>query len=193
MPSFPDDTSTISEQATPSSMSQPNGGPPMPYEVTIRIEKPMLRRVLHDLLNRYLGRKRYIAALLFGYPVIALLLKQNYSWYTWVLVGLLMVAVVLPMLLRSMMFRRWFRQYRAEQGEKAQYRFDDNGIEVMTAAGTGQLPWQEFNRLLKLDDAWLLFTRRNNAFTILPLRDLNPGLRDLITGKIEANEGEIIV
>ncbi|MDN5848388.1 MAG: YcxB family protein [Nitrococcus sp.] len=165
----------------------------MPYEVTIRMEDPMLRRVLRVILNRYMGRKRYTVALIFGYAVIALLLLHNYSWYTWVLAGLLVVGAVVPILLHSMMFRRWFRQYRAEQGEEAQYRFDDTGIEVITTAGKDQLPWQEFSTLVKLEDVWLLFTRRNNAFTILPLRDLNPGLRDLITGKIEANEGEVIV
>lgn len=193
MSSVLDDTAAVPEQSAPPRSNQSGSGPHAPYEVTIRIETPMLRRVLRKLLDRYLGRKRYIAALIFGYAVIALFLEQDYSWYTWVAAGLLVVAVVVPMLLRSMMFYRWLRQYRAEQGDEARYRFDDTGIEVADAAGSGQMPWQEFNRLLKLDDAWLLFTRRNNAFTILPLRDLNPGLCDLITGKIEANEGEIII
>ncbi|MDN5869591.1 MAG: YcxB family protein [Nitrococcus sp.] len=165
----------------------------MPYEITIRMEDPMLRRILRVILDRYMGRKRYTIALVFGYAVIALLLLQNYSWYTWVLAGLLVVGAVVPILLHSMMFRRWFRQYRAEQGEEAQYRFDDNGIEVITATGKHQQPWQEFSALVKLDDAWLLFTRRDNAFTILPVRDLNSSVRDLITGKIEANGGEVVV
>lgn len=190
MSSVLDDTSPIPEQSAPTRSSQPGGAPPMPYEITIRIEKPMLRRVLRQLVNRYLGRKRYIMALIIGYAVVALLLEQDHSWYTWVLAGLLVVVVVVPMLLHSITLRRWLRQYQAEQGEEAWYRFDDDGIEAVVAAGKSQMPWQEFNRLLKLNDAWLLFTTCN-AFTILPLRDLDPGLRDLITSKIEANEGEI--
>lgn len=191
MSSVLDDTAPIPEQSAPPRPSQSSGEPPIPYEITIRIEKPMLRRVLRELVNRYLGRKRYIMALIIGYAVIALLLEQDHSWYTWALAGLLVVAVVVPMLLHTITLRRWLRQYQAEQGDKAWYRFDDRGIEAVAATGKGQMPWREFNRLLKLNDAWLLFTNRN-AFTILPLRDLDPGLRDLITGKIEANEGEII-
>lgn len=191
MSSVVDDTATIPEQTPLSGSDQAGNEPPRSYEITVRIEKPMLRRVLRKLLNSYLGRKRYLAALLIGYAVTTLLLKQNYSWYTWVLVGLLVIVVVLPMLLRSLMFLRWLRAYQTEQGEAACYRFDDAGIEAQVASGQGQMPWQEFNRLLRLDEAWLLFTR-GNAFTILPLRDLSPGLRELIMGKIEANEGEII-
>ncbi|MCO6440962.1 MAG: YcxB family protein [Nitrococcus mobilis] len=191
MSSVVDDTAAIPEYKPLSGSNQASSEPPRSYEITVRIEKPMLRRVLRKLLNSYLGRKRYVAALVFGYAVTTLLLKQNYSWYTWVLAGLLIIVVVLPMLLRSLMFLRWLRAYQAEQGEAACYRFDDEGIEARVANGQGQMPWQEFNRLLRLDEAWLLFTR-GNAFTILPLRDLSPGLRELIMGKIEANDGEII-
>lgn len=190
MSSALDDRSAFPEPAAPA-RSSPSDEPPMPYEVTIRIEKPMLRRILHDLVNLYLGRKRYLAALIIGYAATALLLKGDYSWYTWVVVGLLVIAVLVPMLLHSMMLRRWLRQYRAEHGDAPWYRFDDDGVETVAAGGKGRIPWREFNSLVKLDDAWLLFTR-DNAFTILPLGDLHPGLRDLITRRIEANDGEII-
>lgn len=188
MSSASDDRSAFPE---PAGSNPSDGEPSMPYELTVRIEKPMLRRILHDLLNLYLGRKRYLAALILGYAAIALLLKENYSWYTWVVVGLLVIAVLVPMLLHSMMLRRWLRQYRAQQGEAAWYRFDDEGIETVAAHGKDRLPWQEFNSLVKLNDAWLLFTR-DNAFTILPLGDLHPSLRDLIVRRIEANDGDII-
>lgn len=191
MSSVLDKTSPIPEQSALPRSSQCSGEPPTSYEITVRLEKPMLRRVLRELVNRYLGRKRYLMALILGYAVIAMLLERDYGWYTWVLAGLLVVAVVVPMFLHSMLLRRWLRQYQAEQGDEAWYRFDDGGIEAMAAEGKGQMPWREFNRLLKLDEAWLLFTNRN-AFTILPTHDLDPGLRDLITGKIEANAGEII-
>ena len=191
MSSALDDRSAFPEPAAPARLSHSDGEPPMPYEVTVRIEKPMLRRILHDLVNLYLGRKRYLAALIIGYATFALLLKEDYSWYTWVLVALLVIAVLVPMLLHSMMLRRWLRQYRAEHGDAAWYRFDDDGIETVAAGNEGRMPWQEFNSLVKLDDAWLLFTR-DNAFTILPLGDLQPGLCDLIVRRIEANEGDII-
>lgn len=191
MPSVLDETTENLERTTQIGPGHTSGAPVPPYEVTIRIEQPMLRRVLRELLDRYLGRKRYIAALIIGYALAVQLLRQHYNWLTWVLIGLLLVAVVVPMLLHSLMFRRWLRQYRAEHGDEARYRFDEHGIEVAAAVGDGQMPWPEFNRLLKLDDAWLLFTQ-HNAFTILPLQDLEPGLRTLITQKIEANEGEII-
>lgn len=191
MSSVLDDTAPIPEQNGAPARPRQSGGEPPSYEVTVRMEKPMLRRVLRELVKRYLGPKRYLLALVFGYAVIALLIERDYSWYTWVLAGLLVIAAVVPIFLHSMLLRRWLRQYQAEQGDEAWYRFDDNGIETVAAVGKGQLPWQEFNRLLKLKDAWLLFTH-HNAFTVLPVCDLDPGLRDLITGKIEANEGEII-
>lgn len=191
MPSILDETTANQVRPSPVGPDHASDQPAPPYEVTIRIERPMLRRVLRELLNRYLGRKRYIAALVIGYALAVQLLRQHYNGITWALIVLLLVAVVVPMLLHSLMFRRWLREYQAEQGDEARYRFDEQGIEVATAAGNGQMPWPEFNRLLKLDDAWLLFTQQN-AFTILPLHDLEPGLRTLITQKIEANEGEIV-
>lgn len=192
MSSVLDDSSSIPEQSEQPTSSQSGGEPPLPYEVTVRIEKPMLRRILHEVVNRYLGRKRYWLALIFGYAVATLLWRGDYSWYTWALIGLLIIAVIVPMFLHSMMLRRWLRQYQAEQGDEVCYRFDDEGIGAVTDAGEGRMAWQEFNRLLKLKEAWVLFARQDNAFTILPLRDLNSALCELITKKIEANEGEIV-
>src|SRR5690625_904171 len=113
MSSVLDDTSPIPEQSAPPRPSRSGGEPPRSYEITIRIEKPMLRRVLRELVNRYLGRKRYLLALILGYAVIAMLLEHDHSWYTWALAGLLVVAVVVPMLLHSITQRRWLRQYQA--------------------------------------------------------------------------------
>ncbi|MGD8430085.1 MAG: YcxB family protein [Ectothiorhodospiraceae bacterium] len=169
-------------------MSNPHDSSAREYAVSLGDD--LLRATLRRFINRYIGWKFRAAAVVIAFAAALLLFQRDFSWYTWTLSALVVLSVVFLLLMHTVMFSLWVRQFRRIQDDSFTVRLDDNGIATRGANHGGSLEWRQINRVWRFPGAWLLFTASEHV-TIVPTSGIDDSALDFIAGKVESNGGEV--
>lgn len=151
----------------------------MAHSVTIRYDRPLVRRALNRYFVRRLGKPFFVVLALLGvYLVYALLSNSWEGTLTYLSIPLILVSAFMGM--------AYYARLRASEAffDKAneptvELTFSESGVETQSDLGTSELKWSVFDGVMKFSDIWLLVYARSGYMT-LPVDQLSPECRQFI-------------
>jgi hypothetical protein len=115
---------------------------------------------------------------------------QPEAWFFYGSLSLLVLVALLYFAIYSTYLHRSLAKFRRMNDPIAEITISDSDFHIKTSLGETRLQWRAFEAIWRFPEAWLLFTGKNNFFT-LPIDSINIADRELICAKIIENGGRV--
>lgn len=162
----------------------------MMHEATLVYTEVLLKEAVFGFWRRTVGVGIFIAAALVCAYLVYALGVGSPSWVEGALGAVVVLAMLMPMALYLVHYRKSFRKFRAMREPRALMRAEDSSLTVSSDAGSSTIPWSRVSEVWRFPGFWLLLFSKAEFMTV-PTVGVSAEMQTFILQKVQASGGKL--